>query len=276
MVNLANEASLLQTIEELAANGKIRDSAALTTQTNGSKLTAQEANTKIQRLIPTIQQRLRAAKLYLDAMGNMNYGSYLSGQSSSTRHQEPFIDFSDSDLHVQINVLNSDTFSLVVFIVLNGFFSNLVSVEDCVAKTINIVYDLFPKDRFSREIRKALKNKMPTGTLTAHLGTFHATGPDGKTDKTGSAFNIAKEIRNQLVHDDIAEVLFFPTLSLLGVSDRDLYFNNLFFPPNTPAKHSDTEMVTFCKYVYQETDNFADACYKIICDDLQNSGTLPV
>lgn len=98
----------------------------------------------------------------------------------------------------------------------------------------------------------------------------------GKLDKTGSPFNIAREIRNQLVHDDIAEVVFFPTLSLLGFPNTDLYFNNLFFPPNTPPKHSDTEIIAFCKDVYQKTVDFVDECYRLIHDDLQNSGSLPV
>ncbi|MYA71952.1 hypothetical protein F4Y19_18125, partial [Candidatus Poribacteria bacterium] len=171
------------------------------------------------------------------------------------------IDFSDSDLQVQINVSNSDTFLLIVFIVLNGFFSNLVSLEDCVAKIINIVYDLLQDDRRSYKIRQELENKKPTGNLTAHLRTFHVVDQNGNLDKTGSPFNIAREIRNQLVHDDIAEVVFFPTLSLLGLSDLDLYFNNLFFPPNTPPKHSDTEIIAFCKDVYQKTVDFVDECW---------------
>jgi len=186
-----------------------------------------------------------------------------------------YIDFSESALHVQIDLLNRDTFPLIVFIVLNGFFSNLVSLEDCVAKIINIVYDLLQDDRSDSKIRQELENKAPNCPLIAHLRIFYAIGQNGKSTKTGSPFNIARAIRNQLVHDDIAEVVFFPTLSLLGLPNLDFYFNNLFFPANTPAKHNDTEMIAFCKDVYQRTVDFVDECYSLR-DDLQHSGALPV
>ena len=275
-MNLTHENSLLQEIDNLSASGKIQDSVASTAQGIGSGLTAQEAEIKIQRLIPTTRQRFNAAKFYLDAMANMNYAPYLGSQSTFSEEQKSLIDFSDRNLHVQINLLNPESLPLIVFLVLQGFFSNLVSLEDCIAKIINIVYDLLQDDRHSYKIRQKLENKIPNGNLTVHLLTFHAIGQNGKPDKTGSAFNIAKEIRNQLVHDDIAEVVFFPTLSLLGLSDLDLYFNNLFFPANTPPKHSDTEIIAFCKNVYQKTVDFVDECYRLIRDDLQHSGTLPV
>lgn len=267
MVRLTNENNLLQKIEDLAANGKLGNSVGLT---------AQAAEAKIQKLIPTTRQRINAARFYLDAMENMNYALYLESQSSFSEEQKPLIDFSNSDLQVQINVSNPDTFLLIVFIVLNGFFSNLISLEDCVAKTINITYDLLQNDRHSYKIRQKLENKIPNGNLTVHLLTFHAIDRNGKPDKTGSAFNIAREIRNQLVHDDIAEIVFFPTLSLLGLPHLGLYFNNLFFPPNTPPKHGDTEIIAFCKNVYQKTFDFVDECYRLIRDDLQHSGALPV
>lgn len=267
MVGLMQEKSLLQKIEELATNRKIQSTVGLT---------AQDAETKIQRLIPTTRQRLSTAKFYLDAMTNMNYAPYLGSQYSFSEDQKSLIDFSDSNLHVQINLLNPESLPLIVFLVLQGFFSNLVSLEDCVAKIINIVYNLRQNDRSSSKIRQELENKIPNGLLTAHLRIFYAIGQTGKLDKTGSPFNIAREIRNQLVHDDIGEVVFFPTLSLLGLPNLDLHFNNLFFPVNTPPKHSDTEIIAFCKDVYQKTVNFVDECYRLICDDLQHSGILPV
>ena len=98
---------------------------------------------------------------------------------------------------------------------------------DCVSKVINIAYDLTSYDRPSF-VRQALENKMPNGNLTRHLRAFHAIGQDGKLDKTGSIFNIAREIRNQLTHGDITEIVLFPRLSLSGVSsDLDLYFQQL-------------------------------------------------
>ena len=151
MVNLMHEASLLQKIEDLATNGKIQSTVGLT---------AQDAETKIQKLLPTTQQRINAAKFYLDVMENMNYARYLAGRSSLSEDQKPLIDFSDIDLYVQIDLLNPDAFPLVVFILLNGFFSNLVGSEDCVAKVINIVYDLVSYDnplyclRFFRPLPK--------------------------------------------------------------------------------------------------------------------------
>lgn len=86
MVNLTRENSLLQEINNLSASGKIGDSVALTAstgQSSGSKLTAQAAESEIQKLIPTIRQRLSAAKFYLDAIENMNYAPYLERRSSS-------------------------------------------------------------------------------------------------------------------------------------------------------------------------------------------------
>ena len=93
--------------------------------------------------------------------------------------------------------------ALVIFIVLNGFFSNLVSLDDCMAKIINIVYNLSQTERQSFKVPQALKNKMPNGQLTAHLQTFYAIDQSGNRDKTGSPFNIAREIRNQLIHGDL-------------------------------------------------------------------------
>ena len=275
-MSLTHENSLLQEISNLFDSRKIQDSVALTTQAVGSGLTAQEVVIKIRKLISTIRQRLSAAKFYLAAMENMNYASYLGGQPSMFEDQKPFIDFSDGDLQVQINVSNSDTFPLVVFIVLNGFFSNLVSLEDCVAKMIGVFYDL-PLDDRSGYIRKALNNKMPNGKLTLNLRAFHAIDQSGKPNPTGSSFNIASEIRHQLIHGDIAEIVFFPSWSLLGFpSDIDLYFNNSFFPAGTVSKHADTEMIAFCKEAYEGTVNFVDECYELIHDDLQHNGILPV
>ena len=176
MVKLTHENRLLQEIKNLVANRRIQDSAALITQGSGSGLTARKVETEIQKLIPTIRQRLSAAKFYLDAMENMNFAPYLGSQSSSPEEQKPLIDFSDSNLRVQIDLLNPETFPLVVFILLNGFFSNLVSSEDCVTKVINIVYDLMSYDNpyTSYHVRLALEKKVRRGYLTLHLRKFHA------------------------------------------------------------------------------------------------------
>ena len=276
-MNLTHENNLLQEINNLSASGKIQDSVALTAQGVGSGLPAQNAEIKIQKLIPTTRQRLSAAKFYLNAIEKMNYGPYLGRQSSFSEEQRSLIDFSDSNLHVEINLLNPDTFPLIVFLILQGFFSNLVSLKDCIAKIINIAYDLLQDDRQSYKIRQELENKKPNGNLTSHLFAFHVVDQNGNLDKTGSAFNIAREIRNQLVHDEIAEIVLFPSWSLLGFSsDLDLYFNSSFFPAGSIPKHRDTEMIAFCKDVYQKTVDFVDKCYRLIRDDLQHSGVLPV
>ena len=279
MVKLTHENSLLLEIKNLSENGKIRNSVALGTQTNGSALTAPEAEIRIQKLIPTVLQRINAVQFYLDLIESMDYAPYLGSQNSLPEEQKALIDLSDSDLQVQINLFNSKPFPLIVFIVLSGFFSNLVSLEDCIAKIINIVYDLIPYNRrySDLQVHQELESKIPNGILTVHLRNFRAIGQNAKPDKTGSAFNIAREIRNELVHDDIAEVIFFPTLSLLGFSpDMDLYFNNSFFPPGTPPKHRDTEMIAFCQNAYDETLNFVDECYRLINADLQQGSVLPV
>ncbi len=278
MVNLTRENSLLQEINNLSASGKIGDSVALTAstgQSSGSKLTAQAAESEIQKLIPTIRQRLSAAKFYLDAIENMNYAPYLERRSSLSEDQKPLIDFSDIDLYVQINLLNPDAFPLVVFILLNGFFSNLVSLEDCLAKTISVLYDL-PLDDKPGYIRKALNNKMPNGKLTLNLRAFHAIDQNGKLDPTGSPFNIASEIRHQLIHDDIDNVIISSSPIALSGSPAvsKLHFHNSFFPPNTdPAS---TEMTAFCQNVYDEAVSFVDDCYRLICADLQGGGALPI
>ena len=280
MVNLVHEASLLQKIEDFAANGKIQDSIGLTNRT---------VESKIQKLIPTTRQRINATKFYFDLIERMDSDFYLkiqtppSPESETTSLLKPFIDFSDDvSLHVQIKLLeNNNTIlrersALVVFIILNGFFSNLVSLEDCIAKIINIVYDLIQTDDRSSDIRKALDNKLPTALLTSHLRTFHAIGQDGKIDKTGSLFNIAKAIRNQLIHDDMDRVMIsFSPISLSGsASAPKLHFRNSFFAPNTDP--ANTEMIAFCQNVYDETIHYVDECYRLIHADLQQSGVLPV
>ena len=280
MVNLVHETSLLQKIEDFAANGKIQDSIGLTKRT---------VESKIQRLIPTAKQRINAAKFYLDLIERMDSDFYLkiqappSTESETTSLPKPFIDFSDDvSLHVQIRLLEStnaivrERSALIVFIVLNGFFSNLVSLEDCIAKIINIICDLIPSDERPSAVGKALDNKLPTAALTNHLRTFHAISQDGKLDETGSPFNIAKKIRNELVHDDIDSVMI--SLSSISLSGSPgvpkLHFHNTFFPANTAPVN--TEMITFCKEVYEKTVDFVDECYKLIRDDLQHSGVLPV
>ena len=301
MVNLTHEVNLLQKINDLAVNVKIHGSVGLRPQ---------EAKSKIQKLIPTTRQRLNAAKFYLDSIGNIDYGSCLRGyQPSRPIEQRPLIDFSNNDLTGQINLLNSDvlplliflmlgsegnpniqtlrlnmnTLPLIVFLVLSGFLSHLVSSEDCLAKIINIVYDLIPYDKryLGSDIRKKLKNKIPNGQLIRHLRNFHPiTRKNGNEveAKKGSRFNIAKQIRNELTHDDITDIIDFPSaISLSGFvldSDLKLYFRNSFFPRD--IDRANTEMITFCHSVFKETVDFVDECYKLIFAKLRSSGCLPV
>ena len=275
-MNLTHENNLLQEINNLSASGKIQDSVALTAQGVGSGLTAQNAEIKIQKLIPTTHQRLSAAKFYLNTIEKMNYAPYLGRQSSFSEEQRSLIDFSDSNLHVEINLLNPDPFPLIVFLILQGFFSNLVSLEDCIAKIINIAYDLIPSDERPSDVGKALDSKIPKGNLIHHLRTFHAISQDGKLDETGSRFNIAKKIRNELVHDDIDGVMI--SLSSISLSGSPavpkLHFHNSFFPANTTP--ANTEMIAFCQNVYDETISFVDECYRLIHADLQQRDVLPI
>lgn len=280
MVDLGHEASLLQKIEDFAANGKIQNSIGLKKRT---------VESKIQKLIPTTKQRINAAKFYLDLIERMDSDFYLKIQDPSSTESEvvsplkPFIDFSDDDfLQVEIKLLenNNPTLrgksALIVFIILHGFFSNLVSSEDCVARIINIIYDLLQDDRFSYKIRQELENKTPNGALTAHLRAFHVVDQNGDLDKTGSPFNIAREIRNQLVHDDIDDVIVSSSpISLSGApSVPKLHFHNSFFVPNTDS--ANTEIIAFCQSAYDETVNFVDECYRLIRADLQHNGVLPI
>ena len=150
MVNLGHEASLLQKIEDFAANGKIQNSIGLTKRT---------VESKIQKLIPTTKQRTNAAKFYLDLIERMDSDFYLkiqvppSTESEMVSPLKPFIDFSDDgSVQVEIKLLENtnpilrEKSALIVFILLNGFFSNLVGSEDCVARIINIIYDLLHAD----------------------------------------------------------------------------------------------------------------------------------
>ena len=282
MVNLTHENSLLQEIEDLATNGKILSSVGLT---------AQEAKSSIEKLVQIIRQRFNAAKFYFNAIQNIDSDFYLGIQAISSTElklewsseSKSFVKFKNGNFEVQVNLLNNDdrdvlseNLALIVFIFLNGFFSNLVSLEDYVAETIKIVYDLKPSEERPSYIRQALENKMPNGNLTHHLRAFHAIDQNKKPDKTGSIFNIAKEIRNQLMHDDIdGVVVSFSAISLSGsTSAPKLHFRNSFFAPNTDS--TNTEMIAFCQNAYDETLNFVDEYYKLIWDDLQNSGSLPV
>jgi hypothetical protein len=269
MVNLTHEASLLQKIEDLATTGKIQSTVGLT---------AREAETKIQKLIPTTHQRLNAARFYLDLMRSVDYTPYIVSKFSLSTEQEPLIDFSDSDLHVQINLLNPDTFPLVVFILLHGFFSNIIGSDDCVAKIINIVYDLLTNDRDSSKIRQKLENEIPNGLLTRHLRNFHLVSRGGNLDQVGFSFNIAKQIRNQLTHDHINDLVDFPTIFDLSGSVEGsipkLHFNPTFFPAGIHREN--TELTTFGNSVFKETVDFVNECYRLIHSKLQHSGVLPV
>lgn len=299
--NLArSEEHLLQEINNLAINGKIRDSVGLT---------AQKAGLTIQKLIPTTRQRLNAAKFHLDLIGNIDYASCLRGRPVRPTEQIPPIDFSNSDLQgklsllnpdilpslvflmlgnegdpgVQILELNPDTLPLIVFLILSGFFSHLVSSEDCLAKIINVVYDLvsYNKRSLGSDIRKKLKGKIPYGRLIRHLRSFYRITRNNGNEveaKKGSTFNIAKQIRNELTHDDITDIIDFPSaISLSGfVSDSDLklYFRDSFF--SAGVDQTNTEIITFCHSVFKETVVFIDECYKLILGKLRSSGHLPV
>ena len=281
-MNLTHENNLLQEINNLSASGKIQNSVGLT---------AQDAKSGIEKLVQIIRQRFNAAQFYFNAIQNLDTDFYLGIQTISSTElklewssaSKSFVNFTDNDFQVQIDLLNNDNpatlsenLALIVLIVLNGFFSNLVSLEDYIAKVINITYDLISSEKQPSEIRKVLDNKMPHGNLVHHLRFFHAIGQDQKLDKTGSPFNIAKRIRNQLIHDDIDGVMISSSSISLSGSPTvpKLHFRNSFFPPNTDS--ADTEMIAFCQNAYDSTINFVDECYRLIWDDLQNSGSLPV
>ncbi len=280
MVNLTHEQSLLQEIDNLASQNQIQNSASLPPQ---------DVESKIVRLVQQTKQRIKAVEFHLNLIENMDFDYYLKILFSQLSEPEDllppktFIDFScQNSVDVQIELLENkhntqrEESALVIFIVLNGFFSNLVSLDDCVAKIINIVYNLLQTDRQSYKVPQVLKNKMPNSKLTTHLYTFYVIDQNGNRDKTGSPFNIARQIRNQLIHGDLDSVMH-PLSSLSGfTSDRKLHFYNAFFPPNTPPTSPTTEVITFCKDVFQETVGFVDDCYRFTYDDLQQSGVLPV
>ena len=280
MVNLTNEASLLQKIEELAANEKIQSSVGLTKQ---------DVKNKIWKLLLTTRQRVNATKFYLDLIGRIDTDFYLAIQnpllieSQTVSPPKPFVDFSDDDsLHVQIELLENtksilrERSALIVFIVLNGFFSNLAGSEDCVARIINIIYDLIPDSRSSFQIRRKLENEEGRGHLARHLRNFHAIDRNGIQNKKESPFAIATTIRNQLIHDDIEDVVISPSsISLSGLpSEGKLYFHAQFFPNNTDIEN--TEIIIFCQHVFEETVVFIDECYRLIERKLQRSRNLPV
>ncbi len=45
---------------------------------------------------------------------------------------------------------------------------------------------------------------------------------------------------------------------------------------NLASQNQTTKIITFCKDVFQGTVGFVDNCYRLTCDDLQQSGVLPV
>ncbi|MYF55520.1 hypothetical protein F4225_07115, partial [Candidatus Poribacteria bacterium] len=273
MVNLTHEQSLLREIDNLASNNQIQKSVGLNPH---------EVRQKIKRLIQITRQRIKAVEFHLNLIESTDLDYYLQIQFSPPSESEDLlppktlVDFSgQNSVDVLIELLENkqntlrEESALVVFIVLNGFFSNLISLDDCVAKIINITYNLFQNDHLSYKVPQKLKNKKPNGQLTAHLQTFYAIGQAGNKDKTGSSFNIAREIRNQLIHDDIDSVVH-PLSPLSGfASEPKLIFYNSFFPANTSLTSPATEIITFCQHVFQETVDFVDNCYRLTCDDLQ-------
>lgn len=280
MVNLTYEHSLLQEIDNLASQNQIQNSVGLTPQ---------DIKLKIERLVQITKQRIRAVEFHLNLIESTDFDHYLQIQFSPPSEPEgllpskTFIDFSGhNSVDVQIELLENkhntvwEESALVVFILLNGFFSNLVSLDDCITKVINIIYDLCHNDRQSSKIRKELTNQKPNNNIIRYLHTFHAIDQNGNQDKTGSVFNIAREIRNQLVHDNIDSVVHAPIHLSGSQSAPKLHFYISFFPANTSPTGPATEVITFCKDVLQETVDFVDECYRLICDDLQQSGVLPV
>ncbi len=271
MVNLIHEDNLLYKIDNLAANTKIQNSVGLNPQ---------NARLEIRKHILTTRQHLNAAKFYLDLIEHMECVPYLSPESSLSTERNPFIDFLGDNLEVQIRLVHKAPFPLVIFVVLSGFFSSLVSSDDCIVKIINIIYNLVPyKNRYySSDIRQELQTKAQNRRLIRHLRNFHAIGRKEVRDKKGSLFNIAKEIRNQLTHDYIGDVVIFPSQYNLAGSpiglDLNLYLHNSFFPAN--INHSDTEITAFCRSVFDETVTFIDECYMLIFNKLRHSGRLPV
>ena len=276
MVNFTNEQNLLEEIEHLAGKGQIQDSAGLTQQVTGSMLTSGEAKSTLEKLIPTTRQRLSATKFYLDLMEHMDFNFNLSHYHSPPTEQKPVIDLQSRDIIFQIKLLNKDTFMLVLFVILNGFFSNLTGAEDCLTKIINIIYDLFEKRYNGINICQKLGKEIPTGKLTRHLRYFYAVNTKGQQNKKGTPFAIATEIRNQLIHDQIDDlVTFSSTYPLSGSSPKAKFnFHDSFFPENTDAQ--ETEITAFCERVFKETEDFIDNCYKLIHSKLQSRGCLPV
>ncbi len=276
MVNLTNEQIILEEIEHLAGRGKIHDSAGLTQQVVGSMLTSEDAKSTLEMLISTTQQRLNATEFYLDLMKHTDFAFYLSDYYSLSTEQKPVIDLHGSNLIVQIKLLNNDTFRLILFVILNGFFSNLSGTEDCVTKIINIVYDLFEKRYNGLNICQKLGKEIPTGKLTRHLQAFYAVNTKGDQDKKGSPFAISTEIRNQLIHDQIDDLLTFsaPAPLSLTPSNAKFHFQDSYFPDSPDSE--ETEITTFCINVFKETVKFIDGCYKLIHGKLRSSGKLPV
>ena len=301
MVYLTYEDSLLQKIDDLDAISKIQNSVGLTSD---------DVRQKVKQLIPTTKQRLNAAKFYLDSMGNIDYATCLKNKSSRLAEQKPPFVFSNEDIKGEISLLNQDalpsivflilnedqnpnieslklepeTLTLIIFLIVSGFLSQLVSTEDSLTKIINIVYDLIPYNKryLGSDIRKELKNRIPNGQLIRYMQTFHPiTRINGKYVENikGSFFNIAKQIRNHLTHDDITDIIEFPPINyrlsgFVDDSDLNLYFQNSFFPTNTVLVN--TEVTTFCNNVFFETLGFIDECYKLIHSKLQSRGCIPV
>ena len=103
MVNLTHEASLLQKIEELATNPIVQ---------NPVEVTAQEAKSSIEKLVRITRQRFNAAKFYFNAIQNMDSDFYLGIQAISLTElklewslaSKSFVNFTDNDFHVKINL----------------------------------------------------------------------------------------------------------------------------------------------------------------------------
>ena len=136
-----HEQSLLQEIDNLASLNQIQNSVGLPSQ---------DVELRIKRLIHITKQRIKAVEFHLNLIESMDYDYYLQIQFSPPSEPEDllpskiFIDYSgQNSVDVLIELLDNkhntlrEESALVVFIVLNGFFTNLVSLDDCVAKIIN-------------------------------------------------------------------------------------------------------------------------------------------
>ncbi|MFC1716620.1 hypothetical protein ACFL6S_23330 [Candidatus Poribacteria bacterium] len=270
MISFPHEQELMEDIDRIESNMRISPSAGLLPT---------DIRETVKKLIESTKQRTRVSDIYLDMIRNLNCAPYLTRLNSSPPFSDqpisnPLISCSDTDYQIAVTPENNEAFCSFLCLIVDGFFSNLIGASDSFAKIVNILYNCINSmdNIYLHKVRDRLVSRIPRGRLTVTIKTFHPRNP------SGSIFNVAKDIRNELTHD-ILDVMDFPPLHAmygrLPESALRFHFKERFFQ-SLVSSRVDRELTRFCTAAHEELAGFIDGAYGMMLNKLNTTGQIPV